>query len=144
MSRGLGCLQRAILTALAARPGGDTLEDNRGYRAWLAHDVHDLRKISREMAKKMSGISHCHYVTEAWQASFSRAVASLSKRSLIEILWLVPLRGIEPEFEIPNTELADGVYMTWFSRQRRFVGMRPDFITLSKAAASKYCASSVG
>ena len=39
MSRGPGYLQREILAALAARPGGDMIVDGRGHRAWLADGV---------------------------------------------------------------------------------------------------------
>ena len=91
-----------------------------------------------EMAKKMDGLSYCHYSFESWQPAFSRAIAGLSNRNMLEVLWLVPLRGVEPEFEIPNVEIAGDFYLKWLSRQRRFVGKRPDFITLNKAASSKY------
>ena len=138
MSAGIGRLQREILDTLAARPGGDMIEDYRGYRAWLEFGAHDLRAVSCEMAKKMDGLSYCHYSSESWQPAFSRAIAGLSNRNMLEVLWLVPLRGVEPEFEIQNVEIAGDFYLKWFSRQRRFVGKRPDFITLNKAASSKY------
>ncbi len=143
MSRGLGGKQRAILDALETRLGGDQIEDHRGYRAWLTFGTHDLRRVSREMAKTMGGISHCNYASESWQSSFSRAIAGLAKMRMIEILWLVPLRGIEPEFEIPTTELASDLYLTWFSRQRRFIGIRQNFITLNKARAYERGASAL-
>ena len=137
MSADIGHLQRAILAALETRPGGDVLEDNCGHRAWLADGVHDLRKVSCELASRMGGISHCNHVTEAWSASFSRAVAKLADRCALNVLWLVPLEAVDREFAWPSVELAGGLYLQWFSRQRRFVGKRPNFLTLNAAYASE-------
>jgi hypothetical protein len=133
MSKGLGWLQRAILATLEARPGGDMLTDCCGTCAWLADGTHDLRAVSREMAG-----SHCRYATESWQASFSRAIAGLADRCALNVLWLVPLEAVEHEFAWPSVELAGGLYLQWFSRQRRFVGNRPDFLTLREAYTSEY------
>ncbi len=122
MSRGPGYLQREILAALAARPGGDMIQDGCGRRAWLADGVHDLRAISREMARA-AGTPDCEYATGVWTASFSRAVAGLAKRRMLNVLWRVPLCAIEPEFAWPSAEFAGGIHLNWFSRQRRFVRM---------------------
>jgi hypothetical protein len=138
MSQGLGHLQRSILDALAARPGGDMLTDAFGLRAWLADGTHDLRAVSLEVAGSQS-----RYATEAWSASFSRAVAGLAERREVNILWLVPLEAVEREFAWPSIELAGDVYLQWFSRQRRFAGNRPDFLTLNLAYASEYGATSL-
>ena len=120
MSRGLGRWQRAILAALAARPGGDIIDDGCGHRAWLADGVHDLRAISREMTRA-AGTPDCEYATSVWTASFSRAVAGLAQRRMIDVLWRVPLIAIEPEFQWPSAEFAGDIHLNWFSRQRRFV-----------------------
>ena len=136
MSAGIGHLQQAILDRLAARPGGDMVRDGCGRRAWLANGTHDLRAVSREIAG-----SHCRYATESWQASFSRAIAGLADRCALNVLWLVPLEAVEREFAWPSVELAGGLYLQWFSRQRRFVGNRPDFLTLRPAYTSEYNAA---
>ena len=83
MSKGLGYLQREILATLAERPGSDMIQDGCGSCAWLADRTHDLRAVSREMASRMGGISHCNHVTEAWSAAFSRAVAKLADRGAL-------------------------------------------------------------
>lgn len=140
MSAGIGHLQQSILNALETRLGGDVLYDQRGYRAWLTFGTHDLRRLSRELAKKMDGVSNCNYASESWKSSFSRAIGGLANRRLIEIIWLVPIRGIEPEFETPAIELDDDLYLTCFSSQRRFAETKPESITLNRARASKYCA----
>ena len=98
MSKGLGYLQREIIDTLAARPGGDMLTDTCGHRAWLAGGVHDLRSVSREMARA-AGVPDYEYATSVWAASFSRAVAKLAQRHMIDVLWRVPLIAIEPEFQ---------------------------------------------
>jgi len=130
-------LQREILAALAARPGGDIIDDGCGHRAWLADGVHDLRKVSCELASRMGGISHCNHVTGAWSAGFSRAIAKLADRGALNTLWLVPLEAAEFEFAWPCIDLAGGLYLQWFSKQRRFVGKRPNFLTLNAAYASE-------
>lgn len=123
MSRGIGHLQQAILDTLAARPGGDEIE-NRYSRAWLADDVHDLRTVSHEMAQVMGGISHQHFHTGAWQASFSRAVAGLVRRKMLESLSLVPLRDFEADYPVRIEYLSDGEYLNWTSRQCRFARVK--------------------
>ena len=128
MSRGIGHMQREILTALETRSGGDLLTDSCGSRAWLTSGTHDLRKVSQELSMRLNGKSHCNYATESWPASFSRAIAGLAQRRKIEILWLVPLEAAEREFAWPRIELDSNLYLQWFSRQRRFVGNRPDFL----------------
>jgi len=113
-------MQRAILGALAARPGGDMIVDGCGRRAWLGGGVHDLRQLSREMARA-AGTPDCEYATGVWTAGFSRAVSRLAQRHMIDVLWRVPLIAIEPEFQWPSAEFAGGIHLNWFSRQRRFV-----------------------
>ena len=120
MSKGIGHLQRGILAALAARPGGDIIVDGCGRRAWLAEGVHDLRAISRSMARA-AGTLDCEYATSVWTASFSRAVAGLAQRRMLDVLWRVPLYAVEPEFAWPSAEFAGDIHLNWFSRQRRFV-----------------------
>ncbi len=122
MSKGLGYLQREIIDTLAGRPGGDMIVDGCGRRAWLADGVHDLRKVSRSMARA-AGTLDCEYAASSWQASFSRAVAGLAKRRMLNVLWRVPLDAVEPEFAWPSAEFAGGIHLNWFSRQRRFVRM---------------------
>jgi hypothetical protein len=46
--------------------------------------VHDLRAVSHELAVKNHGISHCHFISPKWQASFSRAVRRLVQAGMIE------------------------------------------------------------
>ncbi len=120
MSKGIGHLQRGILAALAARPGGDMVRDGCGRRAWLGVGVHDLRAISREMTRA-AGTPDCEYATSVWTAGFSRAVAGLAQRHMIDVLWRVPLIAIEPEFQWPSAEFAGDIHLNWYSRQRRFV-----------------------
>ncbi len=122
MSKGLGYLQREIIDTLAGRPGGDVVRDGCGRRAWLADGVHDLRAISREMTRA-AGTPDCEYATGVWTASFSRAIARLAQRHMIDVLWRVPLIAIEPEFAWPSAEFAGDIHLNWFSRQRRFVRM---------------------
>ena len=121
MSKGIGHLQREIIAALAARHGGDILTDTCGRCAWLADDVHDLRKVSREMAKTTTGLTNYEYVTSSWSASFSRATAGLAQRHMIDVLWAVPLQAAESEFAWPVAEVDGAIYMRWYSRQRRFI-----------------------
>ncbi len=122
MSRGTGHLQRKILAALAARPGGDMIVDGCGRRAWLAEGVHDLRAISRSMARA-AGTPDCEYATGVWKSSFSRSVAGLAKRRAFDVLWCVPLQAAERGFAWPVTETEGNIFMNWFSRQKRFVRM---------------------
>ena len=120
MSRGPGRLQRAILAALETRPGGDLIVDGHGRRAWLADNIHDLRSVSRSMARA-AGTPNCEYAASSWQAGFSRAIAGLAQRHMIDVLWRVPLYAVEPEFAWPSAEFAGDIHLNWFSRQRRFV-----------------------
>jgi hypothetical protein len=86
MSRGLGLMQRRILDALCLRDGGDEVIDGStgDTRFELPPGVHDLRRVSKELARRHGGISHCDFVSATWEASFSRAVRSLRRRRLIE------------------------------------------------------------
>ena len=120
MSAGIGRMQRAILDALAGRPGGDLIVDGHGRRAWLADSTHDLRQLSREMARA-AGTLDCQYATNSWRASFSRGISGLLKRGVVEILWYVPLQAAEHGFAWPVTETEGNIFMNWFSRQKRFV-----------------------
>ncbi len=116
MRRGLGKMQSAILTALGDRQGGGIIEVQHYYRAQLRDGVHDLRRMSREMG----GENPRGFIDERWQASFSRSVAGLVTRGLIKSLWLVPVISVDPGFPWPTHNLADGLYVDWLSRQRRF------------------------
>lgn len=128
-------MQRAILDALAARPGGDMIVDGCGHRAWLGGGVHDLRQLSREMTRA-AGTQDCQYAASSWQVSFSRGISGLLKRGVVEILWSVPLEAIEPEFVWPVVEVDGAIYMQWYSRQRRFVRAQNFYLTHTAAALS--------
>jgi hypothetical protein len=95
------------------------LIDGHGHRAWLADGVHDLRAVSREMARA-AGLPDCYYATNSWQSSFARAVSGLEERRLISLLWSVPMEAIESEFSWPSNEIEGDLFLKWFSRQRRF------------------------
>ncbi len=139
MSRGTGHLQRKILAALAARPGGDMIVDGCGRRAWLADGTHDLRRVSRELASR----SDRHGSAASWSAAYCRAVAGLVDRGAVNIVWLVPIDVAEADFDMPATNIDGASYLIWFSPQRRFVGKRQNFLTLATAYASKYSTTSV-
>lgn len=71
MSRGLGKLQRAILEALDAdsTPGG----------------VYNWSAIRAAVAKQVGGYGR-YGMTSAFEASFSRAMRTLSQRGLVQYL----------------------------------------------------------
>ena len=119
MSRGLGAMQRRILAALAARPGGDRICNSADYGFTLAAGIHDMRQVSQELARTHGGISHCGFVSGSWSASFTRALTSLVSQGYIEVLSLVPLA--DDELGIA-TQLSDGLYLPYANRsQHRFV-----------------------
>jgi hypothetical protein len=70
MGHGLGQMQSRIMTELQSRPS----------------DVHDYRRISKDLARRHGGISHRNrnLTSPAWQSSFSRAWHRLIARGLIE------------------------------------------------------------
>jgi hypothetical protein len=77
-------MQRLILAALDARPGGDEVVDMGGYtRFTLAPGVHDLREVSKQLAREHGGFSHADFISPTWEASFSRAVRHLRRRGAI-------------------------------------------------------------
>jgi hypothetical protein len=117
-------MQRRILTALAARPGGDTIRNHRDYSFTLAAGIHDMRQVSQELARTNGGISHCDFVSGSWSASFTRALTSLVSQGYIEVLSLVPLA--DDELGIA-TQLSDGLYLPNANRsQHRFVRLLPE------------------
>lgn len=130
MSRGLGHLQREIMATLAARSGGDELEDYRGYRAWIADGAHDLRAVTREMARRMGGSNRHGFINIAWQASFSRAVAGLVSRELIEILWLERFQFIPVHIQRRRSSFCTRLGRTrrgfgrWFPKAHGWFGRR--------------------
>lgn len=121
MSRGLGKLQRSILAALAARGGGDLVVDYLGRTACLAEGVHDLRAVSREMARESGRMQAGIAVEARWQTHFSRSIVSLAERGEIEVLSVVPCVHVDADFPIPHANLVEGPRLLWNSRQRRFV-----------------------
>jgi hypothetical protein len=94
MSRGLGIMQRRILDALVARPGGDRVDERHVASFGLAPGVHDLRKVSRALASEYAAMSCANYATGKWQASFSRAVAGLVARGYLKVPSLVPIAAL--------------------------------------------------
>jgi hypothetical protein len=124
MSRGIGKLQRAILARIESRLGGDVIEDYTSYRMRLAPGIHDARQISHEMAREMGGISHRHFHSGKWDASFSRALRGLEQRGHVEVLRsLVPVAEVERDYKGSgqHLELSDGSYWSVRGRQRRFI-----------------------
>lgn len=130
MSRGLGWMQYRIMEELKNRPGGDAVGGDKDLL--LKKGIHDLRVVSLQMAQKFGGILHGKYTTERWQASFSRAVKGLHKRGQIEVWTIAPIAYINTDYVYPYPihELADGFYLLWHGRQRRFVSVKTAFITL--------------
>jgi hypothetical protein len=109
-------MQRRILAALAARPGGDRIRNTADYGFTLAAGIHDMRQMCKEVAQTHGGISHCSFVSESWSASFTRALTSLASQGYIEVpsrrwpqLWTL---GSKSQFlrlarcQSPTTSLA--------------------------------------
>jgi hypothetical protein len=101
-------MQRRILAALAARPGGDRILNTADYGFTLAAGIHDMRQMCKEVAQTHGGISHCSFVSESWSASFTRALTSLASQGYIEVPSLVPVT--DDELGIA-TQLSDGLYL---------------------------------
>jgi len=137
MSSGLGAMQRRILDALAVRLGGDRVDENHIASFGLALGVHDLRQVSKAMARDHGGIYNGSFVTGKWQASFSRAVAGLVARGYISAPSLVPLADVGQSNDGPLRRqvhhLSDGAYIDQ-PRQRRFVRVMYKGITAKGAA----------
>jgi hypothetical protein len=144
MSRGLGKIEREILTTLNKTEEADHFSYRgkgysynpgwvfyNGYNVKLADDVYDLRAILKYMAIKNEK-TYCRnsYVEGSFQASFSRAVKNLIKRKMLLKLSLIPITDVdlkEREKEgldygfIPGVMLlADGLYID-SRKQTRFV-----------------------
>ncbi len=128
MSRGLGSLQRHILGHLVGRAGGDVVKDSGDWRIRLGPGIHDLRQVSQAMARQHGGISHAHFVSCSWQASFSRAVRGLETRGLVKVLSTVPVLSAESGARLFHLihDLAGGRYLVLSSRQRRFARVLPE------------------
>lgn len=141
MSRGLGRMQRLVLDELKARSGGDMVGDRNEqskdmanelkseYGVWLCDryaqlkpGVHDLRCVCYQLAVKHGGISHANFTSPEWQASFSRAVKGLHARGYIEVINVVPVQWAREDgfSKLDVHHLADGTYIVWNSRQKRF------------------------
>ncbi len=127
MSRGLGKLQRAILTHLRARPGGDPLgnHDPHHTNIVLASGWHDLRRVSREINGGQRG-SSC----PSKQAAFSRAVSRLLAQKFLISSALVPIVEVRRWDDDRDhwlnmvVELSDGKYLNvrgGRQRRKRFV-----------------------
>jgi hypothetical protein len=122
MSKSLGMVQRRIIEALKARPGGEKVEFADCSSFVLAPGIHDLRQVSKALARERGALYGGGYVCVGWQASFSRAVAGLAARGCIEVPSLVRIidAGKWPlRWRVHN--LADGSYIDQPRRQRRFV-----------------------
>jgi hypothetical protein len=114
-------MQRRILEALRKRGGGDEVRQYSGigYGYILAPGIHDMRQVSHELAKANGGISHCHFHTQTWEASFARALASLIAKRYLEAPSLV--RVVKDELGKAH-RLSDGLYLIHANdRQNRFV-----------------------
>ena len=129
MSRGLGSMQRLILDALVKRPGGDwacerdqNSEHVARYGGWyfkLADEFHDMRVVAYELADKYNWFSHCTFVRQEIQASFSRALRGLENRRLIDAPSIVPVVKDKSGRAI---QCADGLFLfDGNKKQRRFV-----------------------
>jgi hypothetical protein len=127
-------MQRRILAALAASPGGDRVEYSNTSTFALAPGIHDLRKVSKALAREHGGISHCDFVYSKWQASFSRAVAGLVARGYLEAPSLVPISDVGQVYDAPLRRqvhhLADGSYIDQSRHQQRYVSVMQNNITV--------------
>ncbi|HSX78066.1 MAG TPA: hypothetical protein VLQ80_05790 [Candidatus Saccharimonadia bacterium] len=149
MSRGLGAMQRAILTTLdearlaapkypgsgysqaglACSLSGAETPDAAGW-LWvgrscvlLAPEVYDMRCSSAYLARTTSKILYGRSPTSAFSAAFSRAVRGLVARHALVSLWMVPVAGWDRDYmrDQDLEWLADGIYFRWRQRQVRFV-----------------------
>ena len=127
MSRGLGKLQRAILSHLQARPGGDPLGDHDSQHAniILGSGWHDLRRVSREMNGGERGFS-----SPSKQAAFSRAISRMLEQKFLISSTLVPVVEVRRWDDNGDhwlnrvVELSDGKYLNvrgGRQRRKRFV-----------------------
>jgi len=137
VSKGPGVMQRRILAALAARPGGDDVDYVNGSGFTLAEGVHDLRRICWNMDDENGRRTISHYaagaVDPSWQSSFGRAVAGLVARGYLSFPTLVRVHRASG---MGNRVmyLADGEYIGQ-PRRRRFVSVEKIFTTLKSGAA---------
>ena len=124
MSHGHGRIQRAILAEFDAVPKLTEWEYQR--RCRLSSGVRDLRQISKTLARRMGGISHASFASEAWQASFSRATRRLVAAGNIEILSRVPVVSAAGDSSLPGSIASPSarggdVYLRdCWTRQRRY------------------------
>ena len=127
MSCGLGKLQRAILSHLQARPGGDPLggHDRHHTNIVLASGWHDLRRVSREIYGGERGLS-----CPSKHAAFSRAISRLFVQKFLISSTLVPIAEVRRWDDTRDywlkrvVELSDGKYLNvrgGRQRRRRFV-----------------------
>ena len=127
MSRGLGKLQRAILSHLHARAGGDPLGDHDSHHAniILESGWHDLRRVSREINGGERGFS-----SPSKQAAFSRAISRLLEEKFLISSTLVPIAEVRHRDDDRDhwlkrvVELSDGKYLNvrgGRQRRKRFV-----------------------
>jgi len=122
MSRGIGRMQQLIVGALSSRPGGDAFGGSWNDDFVLAQGIHDLRQVSKELARTNGGIIYCSFIEPKWEASFSRAIRSLQKRKMLEFPSLLPLQSVHRYAPRECVyELSDGVFHVNRYRQRRFV-----------------------
>lgn len=106
MSKGIGKLQRDILGGLTPETEVDlgllwamSAQGHAAKDGKLA-GVYDLRRVARQVADRSDAQYPAdgkwalpYYPTEAYSAAFCRAVRSLIKRGLLEIVHLVDYRG---------------------------------------------------
>jgi hypothetical protein len=122
MSRGHGVMQRRILDELKSRTGGDWVwpDGSWAYGFKLADDIHDLRIVTKELARQFDGISHRDFRTGSWEASFSRAVRRLTRDGTLEFPSILPAVKDEAHY---CERTSDGLFYVQHHEklQRRFV-----------------------
>lgn len=155
MSKGIGKLQREILENLDASKkyfeqeyksyrGYDFIHTHesftlggwiisRGFKVKLPDDVYDLRAVLKYLAIKNNKMQPCpSYVSDKFQASFSRALKSLLKRGLLkEYYYIIPILQHDKNTDTNFIEYwSNGVmYLNYRLRQRRFVSLPDVFNT---------------
>jgi hypothetical protein len=87
----------------------------------LQADVHDLQAVSRTLARRHDAMLG-PYPSSSWHAGFTRAVRGLQERGYIEVVsGLVPLAAADSDVQRTVHTLADGLYLDWGRRRRRFI-----------------------
>jgi hypothetical protein len=137
MSKGLGKLQRDILThlkdPLLEKVGTTYAGETTAYGTTflLGADVYDLHNVA-VILERLYGRSM--FNRHILQAAFSRAVRSLLRRGVLERVSLVPVAKEcfqwrrDPRWRVE--ELSDGRYLLWRDRQARFVRLCSEDTTL--------------